>query len=123
MSLLSKQLLNYLIPIFWPRSTEEKHTRVLTCTDVQYVVTSLGKNFFVSEYFFAIKALEIVLQNLPVLVELYDFIHRELSHHLSRANAEELSIKEIHGQLGHLFSPEDAKFFKNTFTKFICKSL
>ena len=93
---------------------------MLKCTDVQYVVTSLGENF-VSEYFFALKALEIVLRNLPALVELYDFIHRELSHHLSRADAEELSIKEVQRQLGHLLSPEDAKFFKVMFTKFICK--
>lgn len=92
----------------------------MKCTDVQYVVTSLGENF-VSEYFFALNALEIVIQNLPVLVELYDFIHRELSHHLSRANAEELSIKETQRQLAHLLSPEDAKLFKTMFIKFICK--
>ena len=102
------------------RSTEEKQHHVLTSTDVQYAVISLGENF-VSEYFFALKALEIVIGNLPNLVELYDFIHRELSHRLTKDNAEQLSIKEIQRQLGYHFSPEDVKHFKVMLKKFICK--
>ena len=83
-------------------------------------MTSLAEDF-VSEYFFAVEALEIVTTSLPVLLELYDFIHRELSLRITRDNAEQMTVKEVLYQLKSLFSSDDVKHFHVMFKDFVGK--
>ena len=85
----------------------------LEVADVEYIAASQQIDFL-SEYLFAKEALEVVAKNLPILVELYEFIHRELSYKLTKDTAKELTI---HGMLNKikkhkLFSPEDIKNLK-----------
>lgn len=67
-------------------------------TDVEYIAASQPNNLL-SEYLFAKKALEIVDKHLPILVELYEFIHRELSYRITKDSAGKLTIHGMFNQL------------------------
>jgi hypothetical protein len=88
----------------------------LKVADLKCIAASQPKSFL-SEYIFAKEALDIVDQHLPVLVELYEFIHRELSYRITKDLAKDLTIQEMleklkSGKLKSHFSQEDIKHLK-----------
>lgn len=62
--------------------------------------------------------MEIVAKCLPTLVELYEFIHREISYRITKERARKLTIQRMlselkkNDQLKKSFSQEDTKNFK-----------
>ena len=105
------------------RLLEDDDFLSLEVADLGYIAATQQIDFL-SEYLFAKEALEVVAKNLPILVELYEFIHRELSYKLTKDTAKELTI---HGMLTkikkyQLFSPEDIKNLKEMIDTYFSKT-
>ena len=100
----------------------------LTIADVGYIAASKPSNLL-SEYLFTKEALEIVAKFLPTLVELYEFIHREISYRITKDTAKELKIQEMLNQLKKgdrfrkYFSQEDTKNLKEMINKYFGKNV
>ena len=91
---------------------EEFHS--LGIADVAYIVASQQhEEKFLSEYFFSVKALEIVAEHLPSLVELYEFVHREFAYRISEETARKLTIRGMLNQLKNIFSRDESTHLKD----------
>lgn len=100
---------------------EDSDFQSLRIPDVEYIVASRSKNFL-SEYYFSQEALEIVAEYLPILVKLYEFIHREISYRITKDTARKLTIQGMIDQFKKHFSREDTNNLKEMITSYYSKA-
>ena len=99
----------------------------LEVADLECIAASQPRSLL-SEYIFAKEALDIVNKNLPILVELYEYIHRELSYRITKDLANELTVRRMFEQLKKsklqtYFSPEDIKHLRKMIEVYFSKIL
>jgi hypothetical protein len=109
--------------ILFIRLLESSDCLNLAVAHLEYIAASRPKSLL-SEYIFSSEALDIVDKHLPILVELYEFIHRELSYRLTKDLAKKLTIQGMLKRIDKLqshFSQEDIKHLNQMISHYFGK--
>ncbi len=101
----------------WCREMEAAYIRFPTISDIQYTAASLGETF-ASEFLSSFDVLNVVSKSLPVLIEFYDLIHKELAYRIGVDVANELSIEKLLHQMKNHFSIEETRHFRQKFKEY-----